>query len=38
MEGIKSVVQSMLESGKYALEEIAGLSGLSLEEIKTLKR
>ena len=37
IEGIKLVVMSMLETGKYALEEIASLSGLSLEEVKALK-
>lgn len=36
-EGMKEVVLRMLASGKYALEEIVNISGLSLEEVKQLK-
>jgi len=36
-EGMKEVALRMLEAGKYALEEIVNISGLSLEEIKQLK-
>ena len=36
-QGIASTVLRMLASGKYALEEIAAVSGLSLEEIKKLQ-
>lgn len=37
LEGIRLVALSMLQTGKFALEEIANLSGLSLEEVRTLK-
>lgn len=37
MEGIQFVVRSMLETGKFAIEEISRLSGLSLEEVQALK-
>ena len=36
-EGMKEAVLRMLAAGKYALEEIAGNSGLSLEEVNQLK-
>lgn len=36
-EGIKETALRMLAAGKYALEEIANISGLSLEEINQLK-
>ena len=34
---MKEVALHMLEAGKYALEEIVNISGLSLEEVKQLK-
>lgn len=37
LEGIQFVVRSMLETGRFAMEEIANLSGLSLEEVAALK-
>ena len=36
-EGMKEVAFRMLAAGKYALEEIVNISGLSLEEVKQLK-
>ena len=33
----KSTVLRMLEAGRYALEEIASISGLSLDEVKKLQ-
>lgn len=36
-EGMRTTALRMLEAGKYALEEIAGISGLSLDEIKELE-
>ena len=33
----KLTVLRMLEIGKYALEEIAGISGLSIDEVKKLQ-
>ena len=36
-QGVMSAALRMLEVGKYALEEIAGISGLSLEEVKKLQ-
>ena len=36
-EGMKEVALRMLLAGKYALEEIVNISGLSLEEVKQLK-
>ncbi len=36
-EGMKAVALRMLAAGKYALEEIVHISGLSLEEVKQLK-
>lgn len=36
-EGMKEVALRMLEAGKYALEEIVNISGLSLEEVNQLK-
>ncbi|NBI65669.1 hypothetical protein D1646_02350 [Pseudoflavonifractor sp. 60] len=36
-EGIQTMVLRMLERGSCALEEIAQLSGLSLEEVKQLQ-
>lgn len=35
-EGMIAVALRMLKAGKYALEEIAAISGLPLEEIKKL--
>ena len=36
-EGMKVTARRMLEAGKYALEEIAEISGLSLEDVKKLQ-
>ena len=36
-QGIKSMVLRMLETGKYALEDIAEISGLSLDDVKKLQ-
>ena len=36
-EGMKEVALRMLTAGKYALEEIANISGLSVDEISKLK-
>lgn len=36
-EGAISSAKRMIEAGKYALEEIVNISGLSLEEVKQLK-
>ena len=36
-ESLKEVDLRMLSAGKYALEEIANISGLSLDEVKKLK-
>ena len=36
-EGMKEVALRMLAAGKYALEEIVNISGLSLDEVKKLK-
>lgn len=36
-DSLKEVALRMLAAGKYALEEIANISGLSLEEVKILK-
>ncbi len=36
-EGAVNTVKKMLAAGKYALEEIADISGLSLDEVKELK-
>ena len=36
-EGMKTAALRMLEAGKYALEEIANISGLSLDEVKKLQ-
>ena len=36
-EGMKATAHRMLAAGKYALEEIVNISGLSLEEVKQLK-
>ncbi len=36
-EGMKEVALRMLAAGKYELEEIADISGLSVEEVKQLK-
>ena len=35
--GMKAVALRMLEAGKYALEEIAEISGLSLDDVKKLQ-
>lgn len=35
-ENMKDTALRMLAAGKYALEEIAAISGLSLEEVKKL--
>ena len=37
IESLKEVALCMLAAGKYALEEIASISGLSLDEVKKLK-
>ena len=37
IESLKEVALRMLSAGKYALEEIASISGLSLDEVKKLK-
>ena len=36
-QGMKEVALRMLATGKYALDEIVTISGLSLEEVKQLK-
>jgi len=36
-EGAINTAKKMLSAGKYALEEIANISGLSLDEVKKLK-
>ncbi len=36
-EGMKEAALRMLAAGKYALEEIANISGLPIDEIKKLK-
>ena len=36
-EGMNEAALRMLAAGKYALEEIANISGLSLEEVNRLK-
>ena len=36
METMIGTARRMLEAGKYALEEIASISGLPLEEVKKL--
>ena len=36
-ESLREVALRMLAAGKYALEEIANISGLSLDEVKKLK-
>ena len=36
-ESLKEVALRMLSAEKYALEEIANISGLSLDEVKKLK-
>lgn len=36
-EGMKEAALRMLAAGKYALEEIASISGLTLEEVNQLK-
>lgn len=35
-EGMRDVAVRMLKAGKYALEEIAAISGLSIEEVQKL--
>jgi len=37
LKGMKEVALRMLAAGKYELEEIADISGLSVEEVKQLK-
>ena len=37
-EGMKAVALRMLQAGKYALEEIADISGLPLDEVKQTKQ
>lgn len=37
LERAKAVAARMLAAGKYSLEEIAEMSGLSLEEVKELR-
>jgi len=36
-EGMKSTALRMLKAGKYAMEEIVAISGLSLDEVRKLK-
>ncbi len=36
-EGIESMVLAMLKAGKYVIEEIASLSGLSVDKVKALQ-
>lgn len=36
-EGMKTAALRMLQAGKYALEEIAAISGLSLDEVELLQ-
>ena len=36
-EGMKEVARRMLMAGRYALEEISEISGLSLDEVKKLQ-
>lgn len=36
-ESLIEVAMRMLEAGKYALEEIASISGLSLDEVRRLQ-
>lgn len=36
-EGMKETALRMLTAGKYALEEIANISGLTLDEVNQLK-
>lgn len=36
-EGIRKVVLRMLESGKYSVEEISNVSGLTPDEVEKLK-
>lgn len=35
-EGLQEVARRLLSTGKYALDEIASISGLSLDEVKRL--
>lgn len=37
-EGMKAVALRMLEAGKYALEEIVTISGLSPDEVKKIQK
>lgn len=37
LEGIQESALRMLKAGKYALDEIVSISGLSLEEVQKLK-
>jgi flagellar biosynthesis/type III secretory pathway protein FliH len=36
-ESMRAIALRMLDAGKYALDEIAQISGLSLDEVKKLK-
>lgn len=36
-QGMKDTALWMLQAGKYALEEIAAISGLSIEEVQKLR-
>lgn len=36
-EGMKEAALRMLAAGKYALEEVVNISGLTLEEVNQLK-
>ena len=36
-EGMKAAALRMLEAGRYALEEVAEVSGLPLDDVKKLK-
>lgn len=37
-EGIKETVVRMLSAGTYSIEEIASISGLSVETVRTLEK
>ena len=37
-EGRQEIVYRMLETGKYGLEEISSISGLTPDEIKALRK
>ncbi|MDO5423170.1 MAG: hypothetical protein Q4F41_05535 [Eubacteriales bacterium] len=37
-ESLREVAERMLKAGKYALDEISAISGLSLDEVKALDK